>query len=529
MKIKKKTGEESLNNYLVKNKNIIFIIILILLPILIYFNSLSNDYVYCDDSDIILRDSSRLASISNIPSEFEKGYMTTDYYRPLVMASFVLDYSIGGSDPLVYHITNLILHIACSVCLYILLGLLGFDRILAFAGAALFASHPLLTNAVAWIAGRNDMMMALFSMLTMIFFIKFLNNQKNIILIFSVFFCLLAILSKETALLLPVFPALIIYIRSAKNSASQYRHVLFFLIPPGIWFILRSNATLGEPVYESGFTEVLSNLRVLPEFVSKFVFPIDLSVLPVYSFSITITGIIFIVILAFLTIKFKPGKTLLFGIAVFLLFVLPGTYITLLNAHEWNEYLECRAYLATAGLIIIMLAMIVKFDYKRHIKIYAYIWIIILLIFSVLSFSFSAEYKNAENFYSSAVDDFPDRAMYHYILYKVMLEKKDNDQAERQISAAVRLSPYNYKFQYDAGHFFFGSGDYYASLNHLKKALELKSDHKYAMIGLVYAYFALGKPDSSLILLKKLKKLWPDDKTIDDRIDELYRTLEEKN
>lgn len=85
-----------------------------------------------------------------------------DYYRPLTTLSYALDVRIWGERAFGYHLTNALLHAACSALLVLYLGTLGFGALLAAAGGLVFACHPVHASSVAWIAGRTDLLAALF-------------------------------------------------------------------------------------------------------------------------------------------------------------------------------------------------------------------------------------------------------------------------------------------------------------------------------------------------------------------------------
>lgn len=82
-------------------------------------------------------------------------------YRPLVMATYALNYTLGGLAPEGYRAVNLLLHAAVSVALWALAGRLGWSPAAATVGAVLFAVHPLHTEAVAGVVGRAELLMAL--------------------------------------------------------------------------------------------------------------------------------------------------------------------------------------------------------------------------------------------------------------------------------------------------------------------------------------------------------------------------------
>ena len=87
-------------------------------------------------------------------------------WHPITWLSLMLDASIGGASPGVFHTTNLVLHVANSVVLFLLLRRMTDRRWESAAVAALFAVHPLHVESVAWVAERKDVLSTLFWFLT---------------------------------------------------------------------------------------------------------------------------------------------------------------------------------------------------------------------------------------------------------------------------------------------------------------------------------------------------------------------------
>lgn len=78
------------------------------------------------------------------------------FFRPLVLASYALDWQWTGGQPWGFHLTNLLIHGANSFLLLSILRGWVMRRGAAFVGAIVFAVHPAQTETVAWISGRTD-------------------------------------------------------------------------------------------------------------------------------------------------------------------------------------------------------------------------------------------------------------------------------------------------------------------------------------------------------------------------------------
>ena len=136
------------------------------LVLIAYSNSLQSGLVF-DNSSVIGRDPRiRQATSQNIEAILTGGYRFTNptdgLYRPLTTFSFLLNYAVlgNGSRPAGYHWVNLAIH-AVNVALVYALGIaiLG-ETAPAWALAALWGLHPLLTESVTNIVGRADLLAA---------------------------------------------------------------------------------------------------------------------------------------------------------------------------------------------------------------------------------------------------------------------------------------------------------------------------------------------------------------------------------
>ncbi|CAN5473225.1 hypothetical protein BH09SUM1_BH09SUM1_31540 [soil metagenome] len=134
--------------------------ILITLLCVLAFGVFSSGAELFWDDHLVIRASGPIAHLSTLFTAFAgrcvlfpDGY-TYPYYRPIVDASFVLDYAIAGSAPFVFHATNFLLHLANSLMAWEILRRLCANRRAAFLGTAVFALHPIQVESVLWAAAR---------------------------------------------------------------------------------------------------------------------------------------------------------------------------------------------------------------------------------------------------------------------------------------------------------------------------------------------------------------------------------------
>jgi tetratricopeptide (TPR) repeat protein len=100
---------------------------------------------------------------------FEPLFVSRNYFRPLPLFSFVVEARLGELDPFVFHLTNLMFHVA-NTTLVVLLARAAIPAggIAAVGAGLLFAVHPALVENVAWISDRFDLMMLFFVLLALV-------------------------------------------------------------------------------------------------------------------------------------------------------------------------------------------------------------------------------------------------------------------------------------------------------------------------------------------------------------------------
>ncbi len=204
-----KTKIQKLSSLIWNIKNSQAYPIILTIGLLLYFKSLFFDFTYLDDNTLILNNLPFLQKAGNFftaftQQVFQVAHGNSVYYRPLLTVSLMPDAMLGGASPFFYHLTNIVIHLIAACLVYKLITKLKYPNGAAFLLSLIFVTHPALTHAVSWIPGRNDSLLTVFILASFIFFLNYLENRKNSQIFWSVLFFLLALLTKETALALPV-------------------------------------------------------------------------------------------------------------------------------------------------------------------------------------------------------------------------------------------------------------------------------------------------------------------------------------
>lgn len=213
------------------------------LSLALYGRTLGFPFAELDDGELVRDDLAFLTRPSAALEAFGRPYFRTRaedhaYYRPVVTASFALDAAGSGSSASGYRLTNVLLHAATASLLLILLAAQGYSRGIATAIALAFAAHPALTAAVGWIPGRDDLLLGLFSLAAWLALLRVEAGFRFVPAITHALCFLLALGSKEAAVVLPLLFVL--------ERVVVRRQPLRVAVP--VWLALLWGATLGVVV-----------------------------------------------------------------------------------------------------------------------------------------------------------------------------------------------------------------------------------------------------------------------------------------
>lgn len=163
------------------------------------------------------------------------------------------------------HLNNLLLYLLLCLVVYAFLKRTVFasNQDMAFLGALLFLIHPVHTEVVANVKGREDIFSLLFILLSLLYFVSFVNEKKTSTGVLASLFLFLALLSKEYALLMLLIVPLTIYFfrKSEKDKRSSLLIATFLLLPFGIYLIMRASFVNFSPGVAD--TELLNNSFLL--------------------------------------------------------------------------------------------------------------------------------------------------------------------------------------------------------------------------------------------------------------------------
>lgn len=445
-------------------------LIILSVSFVVYFNALFNGFVSDDIEGLVnnqfLRNTQFLAKIFTSDLGSFEG-VNLSYYRPLASAITVCTIYIAGLKPFIFHLLNVLYHIGNSVLVFIITSLLFAENhsstavplktlpapfsSVPFIAALLFATHPIHTEAVAWISGGScELSFTFFYLLSLWLYMRYKEGFR-VCYVFSLASFFASTLCKEPALTLPLILIGYDYAFKKKEDffTSVMRYIPYFIIA-GIYLALRHNALKSPPTIESDETYHALNfyqyaVNVFPlfaQYLKDLIFPFHLNFWhtfrPIESL-LTARGMlsaaVAIVYLLAVFWAWRRNKMIFFCLLFIMVPLLPAFYI---KAIMGKPYAERYLYLPSFGFVM-LLAM--TFDFLNKKKPRYTIVIVMLAIFvaglySIQTITRNPVWKDNLSLFRDTVRKAPQNGRPHRLLGDVLLSMGSVDEAIEEYQKA---------------------------------------------------------------------------------------------
>jgi tetratricopeptide (TPR) repeat protein len=544
-----------------------FYILIVVVTFIIYGNSIKNNYAL-DDNYVTTTNpqepNQRIQEgLKGIPDIFTSHYVESTQqsfeYRPIVLATFAVEYQFFGSNPQVSHFINIVLYAVTCVLLFIILSTLlsSYHIVFPLLITFLFLAHPIHTEVVNNLKSRDELLSFLFGLCSLYFFIKKVNDGKLKYVFLAIFFLLLALLSKLTAVLFFVLIPLTLYFFT---SLKIKKLLMYFAIPLIAYigfvvlkyFLLKGSVSIREfAFFENPLFYELDFWRRIPfaiytagYYIKLLVFPHPLSCYYGYntilfadwSFVFVWLSLLFHGSIGIYALVKLPKKSIIsYGIIIYLIGIFP--FINL-----WTPVVgiigERFIYFASLGFCIgiaYLLLVIFKVDVKNGTNnfrdkkwknfngYFKTTCIFILVIYSFKSFSRNPVWKDKLTLFQNDVKHMEDSYFLNYFTASTLNDQlssipfgreKDQVRFESQtyFKAATEILKEGLKTNISDYYTMSTLGTIYvnylndvdAAIPWFKKSLEINPDYDVAKYNLIFCYEKRNMPDSALSQYEKM-------------------------
>ncbi|MCD6011567.1 MAG: tetratricopeptide repeat protein [Flavipsychrobacter sp.] len=529
--------------------------ILAILSVILYANTLQNDYVM-DDGQVIVNNKLVAKGISAIPELLVtprlKGYgpVENDTYRPIPMIIFAVEHQFWGNNPLIGHLFNILFFACCVVVLFLFLRKLFKKNILAFTAALLFAIHPIHAEVVANIKSRDELLCFFFAFCALNTFINYQERGKVTSLVSGTLLFLLSLLSKETVITFAVLIPLICFFYANEQKrrstyitvASLSAIILFFIARTSVLnsehatdVVFMSNPLVAAPDLA---TRIATALYGLGKYILLLLIPYPLicdysyNTIPFTGFGnvyVLLSLAVYIALAAFCirNLAKKQKDPLTFGILFFLATIALFSNIPFL---VYSQFAERFLFFPSVGFCVVAAVSINKWlikpenkdDYSSLLKpVVLCVMLPAVLVFGYLTFSRNAEWKDNLTLYTTDIHKAPDNGWLCYnagnSLITTALNKEADpivkkrivDDAAMYLSRAVSLLPGHANAHAQLSYAYTQKNIPDSARIHAIAALDIDSLNVPAITSLGTAFFAAQQYGKALFCFRKAIEIMP--------------------
>ncbi len=510
----------------------------------VYVQTAGFDFVTYDDYDLVYHNQEFLSNPGNILTSFGTDVFTTHrpesvYYRPILLVSFIIDYQLWHLQPAAYHLVNVLLHALTAALLYLLMETLTSRPFLALAVGLLFALHPLQTESVGWVAGRNDLLMGLFIMSMMLFYLhaRAPSPRRSLAGILSVISFALALFTKEAAafyILLPPLFDLCTGDASLRNLFSARRGMIisgmigvlvaYLFVRLGVFgaFIGAEKLYASAPLAE----RIAQAPAMMAVYLSMILLPYRLSVVhppgEIFWFHLPWSIIALAAPLCLLILLWRAWRSdpvIAFGLLWFIVGMIP-----LLNIFPLAvRVLEHRLYVPLAGVTIALpRALALWFQGRRRSTLFGTAGAGILLVLAGLSFSRLQVWKNSETLWRDAIASSPKYSRSYFNLAGYYFERGEYNETVGMLRKYIALVPDDFLGYDKLRQTYFLAGDYDSAAQVCRLLIRRDPTNIHRYDDAAILYLRLGIADSAIDVYQGGLKINPGSYELHERLGDLY-------
>ena len=166
----------------------LFLILLAYVTVFAFYPVITANFINLDDFVMVTENPDITSlSFSNIKHVFSS--FQYKLYHPIVTLSYAIEYFFCKTNPYLYHVDNILLHILNTLILFFIINKISKNFFVSYIVAMLFAIHPVHVEAVAWVTARKDTLYSFFFLLSILFYIETYDSRHTKKLLFLSLVC----------------------------------------------------------------------------------------------------------------------------------------------------------------------------------------------------------------------------------------------------------------------------------------------------------------------------------------------------
>lgn len=492
-------------------KNSVYLFFLVFLVVVVYCNSLKNEFL-SDDIAGIMQDKNMgniLYYLENQPINFFRYFF------------YSIIYKIFGLNPLFFRLLNIFWHLGVVWIIYTLVSFLN-NSTLALIVASIFAVHPILTEGVVWITGGIHAQYSFFVLLSFWLYLLAKSRQwskKLYLASLASFFA--ALFTTEKSAVLPLI-LLSFELLFGQIKKDWKKIIPYFGLGAIAVLLVFFGGNFGKRVYllqtqyyqERGYYNPLTQIpTAISSYLSLIFWPDKLTL---YHSEMNFTPIQFLFMFSVTSIYFglivyfffkKKYKDYLFWLIFFLISLLPmlTPFKVAWIVAERYIYLGCLGIFMIVGLLIEKIG-----DFAKNQKIIYIILAILLVVLSGRTIIRNVDWKNQDNLWLAAARTSPSSPQNHNNLGDLYGRHGNYEKAAEEFLIAIQLKPDYGDAYHNLANTYRQMGKNDLALANYQKAVTFNPSLWQSYQNLTVLYYEQGKFETALEMIGKATQINPE-------------------
>jgi Flp pilus assembly protein TadD len=524
----------------------------------VFGQTLTHEFINFDDNDYVYENPvvARGLTFKGIVWAFTGVH--AENWHPLTWLSHMLDCQLYGLHPGGHHLTNVLLHTATVIALFLVLRQMTGALWRSAFVAAVFAIHPLRVESVAWVAERKDMLSGLFFMLTIGAYVRYARRPWSAARYgLMLFLFAMGLMCKPMLVTLPVVLLLLDYWPLQRMGPRKLSGLVLEKLPLLALSAASCVATLLEqsaPTLPTGSSLSLplrlgNALVTSMIYLGQMVYPAGLALIYPYSYKglppweVALAGMLLAGLSALAFRQRRKQSWLLMGWLWYLVMLLPVVGIIQVGR---QAHADRYTYLPQIGVYVAVTWLVAEWGAKWQAGQAALggLMTTVLTVLMVCAWKQTAYWQNSETLWThtvacttandvahlnlgvvllqkGSVDDAiaefqnalqikPLVAEAHHALAAALLQKGKVDEAIVQFQTALQIKPGFAEAHHALGKVLLQEGRVDEAIPHLQKALQINPDNAEACVNLGNALMQKGRVDEAIAHFQKAAQISPD-------------------